>query len=74
MRRFATETTVAAAKQRKRCSFSHSQVAQLEKEFKQHRYLSSEQRSKLATALGLTEQQVQTEKYNSDKYKRFCIF
>ncbi len=48
----------SAGKIRKRCSFSHSQVSTLEKEFRMHRYLSSEQRTKLAGVLNLTEQQV----------------
>lgn len=45
-------------KTRKRCSFSHIQVCTLEKEFRIHRYLTSEQRAKLASTLNLTEQQV----------------
>lgn len=45
-------------KQRKRCSFNQLQVSTLEKEFLQHRYLTTDQRAKLASVLNLTEQQV----------------
>lgn len=59
-------------KTRKRCSFTHIQVCTLEKEFRLHRYLTSEQRAKLASTLNLTEQQV-SPKCNAPKIMMtFC--
>ncbi|XP_057276810.1 homeobox protein Nkx-3.1 [Pezoporus wallicus] len=43
---------------RSRAAFSHSQVLELEKEFRHQRYLSAPERARLARALQLTETQV----------------
>ncbi|XP_061205611.1 homeobox protein Nkx-3.1, partial [Neopsephotus bourkii] len=43
---------------RSRAAFSHSQVLELEREFRHQRYLSAPERARLARALQLTETQV----------------
>jgi len=43
---------------RKRCAFSPKQVSRLEHEFATHRYLTVDQRARLAAELQLSEQQV----------------
>jgi len=62
--------THAHQRRKRRVLFAHAQIGELERRFRQQRYLSAPERERLAASIGLTPTQVTLLVYSAKRWRR----